>query len=162
MVLIGKKEDSKKEVRKSSRARSAGDAGEVSESPVDDDDNTVADQNTMVAQSKITQGFFNRRIDAGEEWRVHGNIELAKRLVNLAERHYPERFFQCLVVAREPWGSRRVEKILSHILAPFPHLGDRISVLRSEANLRKYISAEELAEIAGGNARAKKSSLDEI
>jgi hypothetical protein len=162
VVLIGKMEDSNKEVRKASRAQSAEDIVEESKAPVEDDVNSIADQSTVIVQSKITQGFFNRRIDAGEEWRVHGSFDLAQRLVNLAERHYPERFFQCLVVARGTWGSRKVDKFLSHNLVSYPRLRARISVLRSEANLLRFISAEELVEIAGGNAVAKKSTLDEI
>jgi hypothetical protein len=162
VVLIGKIEDSNKEVKKSSRARSAGDIVEESKAPVKDEIDSIADQSTVIVQSKLTQGFFNRRIDAGEEWRVHGNFSLAQRLVNLAERHYPERFFQCLVVARGTWGSRRVDKFLSHNLVSYPRLRARISVLRSEANLLRFISAEELVEVAGGNAVAKNYTLDKI
>jgi hypothetical protein len=49
VVLIGKMEDSNKEVRKS-RARSAGETVEESKSPMEDDFNSLADQSTVTVQ----------------------------------------------------------------------------------------------------------------
>lgn len=157
IVLIGKIEDSDKErKRKSSSPRSAKTENEVNDSAVGDDSTSVADQSSIAAQSKLSQGFFNPRIDADEEWRVHGNYELAVRLVTLAQRHYPERFYQCFVVARGPWGTKRVDRFLTKYLESTPRLREKITVMHSEQNLKRFISADELVKIAGGNAVAKK------
>jgi len=134
------------------------------DSPTIDENNSVVDQGSVAATAELSlrekiQEFCNPRIDSDEEWQLHGNFELVQRLVNLATRHYPEIFCKLLLVPGGSSGSKKIDRYLKH-LALSSRDREKITVIHSIKDLKKFIPIDELVTLAGGNAPVQKSAFD--
>jgi hypothetical protein len=124
-----------------------------------DDNNSLTDQISAAESiAKLSHGFCNPRIDNDEEWQIHGNLQLAERLVTLAMRHYPERFHKCLVVPCGSSGAKKVDRFLKHLVS-CPRRRHKVAIIHSIQDLKMFIPVDELVTFAGGNAVVEKSAF---
>ena len=133
-------------------------------SGVDDNSSAVASFHSRytLGKSRANRSFLirgcNPRIDPEEEYRVHGNDELADRLRNIVMRHYPERLHKCLVLPGDPLGEKLVAKWFNYHL-PYSPIRGKITILDSPQDLKLFILADELVTFAGGNSLVNSSAF---
>ena len=125
---------------------------------------TVEDGSAINVSSMPLSVGRNPRIDPGEEYFPHLDIDLIHRLVNLLSKHYPERLSKALVVPGKGYSSYLGQQVLTNPLNLRNHIPDKktrskVKILSKNSALLHYIDKDELVTFVGGNSPVMQSDF---
>ena len=118
------------------------------------------ESSSVASNSQATETISSMNAKKNEFY-VHTNFKMVQRLIGIVCQNYPERLGKALVVLNGGFGW---EKMLgTHALRRYVQSSKtrcKIEVLDDLNGLQKYISQEELVDLAGGHAHTKPFELN--
>jgi hypothetical protein len=156
IILMGKplrkvkktKKGKKENDENSSTAAASKDAADG-----DGGDDSVADDQTIKATENVWNPFrlgVNPRVQPGEDYHVHGNIDMIYRLSDVLSSHYPERLKKLLVVKGGPSYLSATFGMRKYIASARTRA--KVVQINGASELTRFVDESKLATIVGGTA----------
>jgi hypothetical protein len=143
-----KKKKEKKNDENSSTAAASKDAADG-----DGGHDSVADDQTIEATENDWNPFrlgVNPRVQPGEDYHVHSDIDMIYRLSDVLSSHYPERLKKLLLVKGGPGYLSATFGMRKYIASARTRA--RIVQINGASELTRFVDESELATIVGGTA----------